>query len=108
MPIGCRKAVTTDTTGWAQSTKDALEVWSANWDAAYNISDCISLTSPEAETFASTFSDLSTYYVEMVVKYITGAESLDNVDSFRDTLISMGAEDCIGVIQSALDRYNAR
>ena len=108
MPIGCRKAVTTDTTGWAQSTKDALEIWSAKWDAAYTISDFISLTSEEAETFATTFSDLSTYYVEMVVKYITGAESLDNVDSFRDTLESMGAEDCINVIQAALDRYNAR
>ena len=108
MPIGCRKAVTTDTTGWAQSTKDALEIWSAKWDAAYTISDFISLTSEEAETFATTFSDLSTYYVEMVVKFITGAESLDNVDSFRDTLESMGAEDCINVIQAALDRYNAR
>ncbi len=43
-----------------------------------------------------------------MVKYITGAESLDSVDSFRDTLKSMGAEDCIGVIQSAVDRYNNR
>ncbi|MDD6024955.1 MAG: extracellular solute-binding protein, partial [Oscillospiraceae bacterium] len=108
MPIGCRKAVTTDTTGWAQSTKDALEIWSANWDGAYSISDCITLTSEEAETFASTFSEISTYYVEMVAKYITGAESLDTVEAFRETLIDMGVEDCIEVMQGAVDRYNAR
>ena len=108
MPIGSRKAVTTDTTGWSQSTKDALEVWSAKWDAAYFISDCISLTSEEAEIFAEYFSEVSTYYVEMVAKYITGAESLDTVDTFRQTMVDMGVEECIEVIQSALDRYNAR
>lgn len=108
MPIGCRKAVTTDTTGWAQSTKDALEIWSANWDAAYSISDCITLTSEEAEIFAGSFSEVSTYYVEMVAKYITGAESLDTVETFRQTLIDMGVEDCIEVMQGAVDRYNAR
>ena len=44
----------------------------------------------------------------MVAKYITGAESLDTVEAFRETLIDMGVEDCIEVMQGAVDRYNAR
>lgn len=37
-----------------------------------------------------------------------GQMSLDDYDSYRDTLTQMGIDRCIELRQAALDRYNAR
>ena len=42
------------------------------------------------------------------MKIIMGQMSQDDSNSYRDTLKSMGIEDCIALKQAALDRYNAR
>ncbi len=65
-------------------------------------------TAEEGTQFASKYTDIETYVQECNVKFIMGQMSLDDYDSYRDTLKSMGIEDCIALKQAALDRYNAR
>ena len=108
MQVGWLREITTDTTGWDQKTKDALEVWSDKWDGAYSIPDTISLTTEEATAFAASFNQISTYYTEMIARFICGEEPLENYDSFCQSLLDMGIEDCINIEQAALERYQNR
>ena len=44
----------------------------------------------------------------MVMKFITGRESLDNWDAYIEQLKAMGVEDLIAVQQAAYERLQAR
>ncbi len=68
----------------------------------------LTMTTEEGQTYASMYTDIETYVQECNVKFIMGQMSLDEYDSYRDTLKSMGIEQCIEIQQTALDRYNAR
>ena len=58
--------------------------------------------------FSSLGNDINTYCKEMRIKFITGEESLDNFDAFRDTLRNMGIEEYIAIEQAAYDEFMAR
>ncbi len=90
-----------------QGSLDADEVWHTNCDDAYVIPD-FDLNSDEASTFSSLMADIDTYVEEMTLKFITGAESMDNYDSYLESLNSMQLEKAIALYQDGLDRYNAR
>ena len=51
---------------------------------------------------------METYRDEMMLKFITGIESLDNFDSYVETLNSMGLTQLTEVYQAAYSRYQAR
>ncbi|WP_088104860.1 extracellular solute-binding protein [Halalkalibacter urbisdiaboli] len=87
--------------------KDAIQIWS---DSAENeiLLPLITLTAEESREYASIMSDLETYYDEMVVKFIMGAEPLENFDKFVETLKGMGIERAIELQQAALERYEQR
>ncbi|MNY81712.1 hypothetical protein D3C86_2234170 [compost metagenome] len=53
-------------------------------------------------------SDVNTYTQEMITKFIMGAEPIENYDNFIRKLKSIGAEDAVKIMQSALDRFNKR
>ena len=44
----------------------------------------------------------------MTVKFIMGLEPLENLDSFVETLRSLGVDEVIAAYQTAYDRYMAR
>lgn len=48
------------------------------------------------------------YVDEMVLKFITGAESMDGFDDYAATIEAMGLPKAIALKQDGLDRYNAR
>lgn len=83
---------------------------------AWCTSDAINYQLPAvviAEESASEFSkltaDINVYIEEMMIKYITGQESLDTFETeYLPTLQSMGVEKVIEMYQKALDNYNAR
>lgn len=68
----------------------------------------LTMSTEEGQQYASMYTDIETYVQECNVKFIMGQMSLDDYDSYRDTLRSMKIEDCIALQQAALDRYNAR
>ncbi|MEG2206657.1 MAG: hypothetical protein RR065_01000 [Clostridia bacterium] len=90
-----------------ENKQNGYKTWSqfvpTNWLSIRN-----TFTSEEGTEYASMYTDIETYVQECNVKFIMGQMSLDDYDSYRDTLRKMGIERCIELKQSALDRYNAR
>ena len=51
---------------------------------------------------------VNTYCKEMKLRFITGAESLDDFDAYVDEVNRMGMPEAIAITQAAFDRYNAQ
>ena len=82
----------------------AWEVWSSNMDGAYFIPTNVSMNAEETETASYYVADINTYACQMIPKFISGEESLDNWDTFVENLKEMSIEECIAAEQSAYDR----
>ena len=99
-------------TGWTQAQFDAFDVWSANYGENVNqYPTDAKLTTEESTTYASLYTGIETYQDEMVSKFIVGSEDVtdDAVwDSFVESLIGMGVEDCVEIKQASYERYLAR
>ena len=54
------------------------------------------------------WADISTYVKEMSAKFITGEDSLDEWDTYVNTLYDMGLQEAIDVYQNALDAYKSK
>lgn len=65
----------------------------------------LSYTDEERDIINSTYTEIQTYKDEMVNMFIMGKESLDNFDSFVETLKDIGIDDVLAVEQAAYDRY---
>ena len=94
---------------YCEEAKGCRDVWNSAYeyyDTSYN-TNAIQLTVEEQESYAQIFSDISTHCNQMVAAFITGQTPLtqENFDSFRDSLVSMGIEDCTALWQAAADRY---
>ena len=87
--------------------QENYQVWSTN-DPTSFMPTRVTMTSDENTEYASMYPDIEAYVQECNVKFIMGQMSLDDYDSYRDTLKSMGIEDCMNLQQAALDRYYAR
>jgi putative aldouronate transport system substrate-binding protein len=86
---------------------NAAQVWSQNVDFAWQLPP-ITRTASEGSEYTRIMADANTFRDEMVARFITGAESLDNWDSFISTLRAMDIDRAIEIQQAALHRFNAR
>ena len=68
----------------------------------------ISLTTEESEERADIMIQVDTYAQEMMLKFITGAESLDYYDTYLQELDARGMQRAIEITQNALERYLAQ
>jgi putative aldouronate transport system substrate-binding protein len=88
---------------------EAREIWSSNTESIYDIPQGVSLTAEESEEYSSLMADIVTYTQECILKFMTGAMSLDDdYDTYKQTLESMGIERCLEIYQDAYDRYLER
>jgi putative aldouronate transport system substrate-binding protein len=87
--------------------QSGYKLWSKYPAIAY-IPDRITQTTEEESELSALYTDIETYVAECNVKFLLGQMSLDDYDSFRQTLKDMGIQRCIELKQAALDRYNAR
>lgn len=87
--------------------KDGYMLWK-KYDCANFLPSRLTMTTEEGQQYASMYTDIETYVQECNVKFIMGQMSLDDYDSYRDTLKNMKIDDCIAIQQAALDRYNDR
>lgn len=51
---------------------------------------------------------ICTYVEEMTLKFITGAESLDQFDEFRAVVESMGIEEALQLEQEGFEAYQSK
>jgi len=65
----------------------------------------VRFTEDEANTLALIRTDLYTYILHMIARFITGEESLENFDVFRQGIADRGLETYMEIYQRAFDRY---
>lgn len=73
----------------------------------YVVPGSLSFGSADDAVRRETMTDVETYVDEMVMKFITGRESLDNWDSYVAKVESMGIGKVLDIYQNALDAWNA-
>ena len=83
----------------------AAEAW-GNGDPSGTM-PLLYLTSEEAKVIDN-YSGMTTYVSDMLNKFISGEESLDNFDKYVEEAKRLGADKVVSIYQSALDRYYAR
>lgn len=89
---------------------DAINnVWPSNidYDAIYMMPN-ITMTSDEANRYATIMGDVNTYVSEMTTKFILGSEDLAGWDAYVEAVKGMGIEEAVSLQQAALDRFFAR
>ena len=97
---------------------DSLESWEQKqkgtsvWSEGERLSDRLTspfpmmvLTMEENETILNLLPDFQTYYLEMITKFITGTESMDQWDAYVENLRALGLEEITAVYQAEMDRY---
>lgn len=92
-------------------TWNAQREASAAWDAAdftMRIPPMMTLTTEEGAEIAALMGDISTYRDESFLRFLTGAESMSNYDSFVNQIKAMNIDRVIEIYQQALERYNNR
>lgn len=62
-----------------------------------------SMTSEDAIRYEEIMTEISTYKSEMVLKYITGVESLDTFEEYQQTIMDLGLEEAIELYQKGYD-----
>ena len=81
------------------------------WDQAsleHVLPSAATMTAEESNEFYTLYTSVQTMVEEMTVKYITGAESLEDYDGFVEKLHQYGVDRCLEIRQNAYDRYLAR
>ena len=86
---------------------EAQKYWTENTDGSMGV-PTLSLTTEESEVLASYGADITTYAAETLPKFIIGDMSMDQWDSYVETLKGMNIEEIIAVYQAAYDRYLQR
>lgn len=93
-----------------EQQKESLKMWKVNtpYGRKTKISN-LNAKKDEADVISSIKAELNTYVNEKIWNFITGKESLDNYDDFRNELkTKFKIDEYISIIQAQLDRYNNR
>lgn len=90
--------------------QESLEMWKVNTPEGRKTKIAyLNAKNDEADTLSSIKAELNTYVNEKIWNFVTGKESLDKYDDFRNELkTKFNIEEYISIIQAQLDRYNSR
>ncbi len=85
------------------------EMWGRHENDYYLRLDELSMTTEEAEQFNALSVDIDTYVSEMRLRFITGEADLESGwDEYVSSIENMGIDECVALVQAALDRYLER
>ena len=94
--------------GFDENEIAAVELWGESQDNEALFPNA-PLNAEEREVMNQYYADAETYITEFVNAVITGTDSMDNWDSFLDTLNnSLHFDEVVAVKQSAYDRYMSK
>ena len=65
----------------------------------------LGLSTEESARAAELMAQVNTYAEEMLLKFITGAEPLENFDAYSEDVMEYGLEEALNIYQNAMDRY---
>lgn len=78
-----------------------------NMDSAF-FAPSFDLSEEEAMRKSEIMPNVNTYVREMVLKFIVGAEPLENFDAFVDTVNGMGLPEVLDMMQRGYERYMSK
>ena len=87
--------------------KETNKVWGATNATKYKVPP-ITPTTEESKEYSTIMNEINTYRDEMTLKFIFGDESLDNFDSYVETMKGLGLDRALEIQNAALERYNSR
>lgn len=92
-----------------ENQQQTLDAWLADVETVKkNNLPKYTMTAEENEEYTSIMTEISTYVQEERDKFVTGKNSLDNLDKFIEDLKDLGIERAIEIVQAACDRYEAK
>jgi membrane-bound inhibitor of C-type lysozyme len=68
------------------------------------------MTEDESNEFTASYSDIETYVSEQTLRWICGETELtkESFESFKQSINTMGLDNCLNAKQTAYDRYCQR
>lgn len=82
--------------------------WDTNRDNAWDISNFISRTTEEGETYAAIMSEVETYVEENIPKFIIGDRDLSEWDTYVEDIKAMGIDEALAIEADCVERYESR
>lgn len=86
----------------------AWEAWALNNSGKNLLPQMMTLSLEESKELSSYMTTIDTYSDEMICKFITGEEPLDNFDAYVKQINTLGIDKAVAIEQAALERYEAR
>ncbi len=87
--------------------KKALELW-MDTNAKEHLLPPISFTSEESSEVSKLATEINSYVDQMILKFITGVEPIENFNQYIENLRTIGMDRLIQLYQQAYDRYQKR
>lgn len=87
----------------------ALSAWTA--EASKSLPKrvpSLSTTTEENSEYSSIMTEVDSYRGQMIVKFITGVEPIENFDKYVDTMKQLGVDRAMEIQTAALKRFNNR
>ena len=100
---------TRETTGYGDWEWDCVDTWANSSTAAYRIPSAVALDEEESETYNTYATDIETYAMENLLKFVTGEQDISSqYEEFQNVCRELGTEECIAAYQGAVTRFNNR
>ena len=90
-----------------ENTQNARETWQVE-GAVDHVLPALTLTTEESSEYATIMNEITTYVDEWTLKFVMGTESLDNWDTYVQTIQQFGITRATEIQQAAYDRYLVR
>ena len=105
----CLTDVSAKDQGMTEQQLAAPDIWMADKDNSWGYPTTLTMTTQEADDCTTPRPVTSPPMLRRTsCGYIIGDAPISDLDSFVDTCVSMGLEDCLAIQQAALDRYYER
>lgn len=88
--------------------QDAYKLWTETSLGGESFMPPVTPSQDESREFATIMNDVDAYKGEMFMKFLMGDESIDNFDTYVETIKGMNIDRAIEIQEAALERYNAR
>ena len=100
---------TRETTGYGDWEWECIDTWANSSTAAYRIPSAVALDEEESETYNAYATDIETYAMENLLKFVTGEQDISaQYADFQNVCRELGTEECIAAYQGAVTRFNNR
>ncbi len=95
---------------YSEDVLSSYDIWMSNVDTEnyIRIPSNLTLTTEETTQIAALYSDIETRATEIMLQVIMGSMTLEDWDNCVNDLFDLGLQECIDIVQAAMDRYNSK